>query len=398
MKKILFVDDEPEILSSLKNLLRRQRRQWEMSFAVGGEEALKLLEKECFDVVVSDMRMPQVDGVAVLKEVQKSHPEAVRIVLSGYADQAMSVKASQVAHQFLNKPCEAGILRNTLQRACDLQDLISDEAIRRIVGKIGRLPALPRIYGELTQALSQENTNARKVASILKQDMAVCAKLLQMVNSSFFRLARKVTSIEQAVTYLGIETIRSLTLAAKVFDPTALAPKSKTISFETLQEHALHMATISKRIAPPGKEEDAFTAGMLQDLGLLILAVSLPREIDDALNRSRSEQIPLHQIEFDLFGTSHAEVGAYLLGLWGLPYPVIEAVAHHHQPDRVPQQEFDLLAVIHTAQLLSQETSADCQLCSLCGPLSEDMSYWQALDLDQHLDAWRTMVRAEAEY
>ncbi len=397
MKKILFVDDEPEILSGLKNLLRRRRRQWKMSFALGGAEALSRLAEERFDVVVSDMRMPHIDGVAVLTEVHKRYPETARIVLSGFSDQEMALRATSVAHQFLSKPCEGETLANVIQRACDLQDLIDDEAIRKIVGNIDALPVLPRIYTELTYALSGEESNTKKVASILQQDMAVCAKVLQMVNSSFFRLARKVTSIEEAVTYLGIETVKSLTLATKVFDSSTANIQVSGLSIPALQEHALHVAAISKYIAPKGKQEDAFTAGMLHDIGLLILAVGLPRQLEDAMSRAHHEERPLYLVEYELFGTSHAEIGAYLLGLWGLPYPVVEAVAHHHWPQRVPQQEYDLLAAVHTAHLLTRETIPNCHICSVNGPVSDNQDYWQNLKVEKELETWREFARQQAE-
>jgi len=397
VKKILFVDDEPEILSGLRNLLRRRRRQWQMSFALGGAEALSRLAEDRFDVVVSDMMMPQIDGVAVLTEVQKRHPDTTRIVLSGYSDQNTALRATTVAHQFLSKPCDADTLANVIQRACDLQDLVGDEAIRKIVGQIDKLPVLPRIYSELTHALSQGGASSKQVATILQQDMAVCAKLLQMVNSSFFRLARKVTSIEEAVTYLGTETVRSLTLAAKIFDASLTNIEIKGLSVQALQEHALHIANLCKRIAPRGKEEVAFTAALLHDIGTLILAVGMPKQLEEAISRARHETQPLYQVEYELFGTSHAEVGAYLLGLWGLPYPVVEAVAHHHLPQRVPQQEYDLLAAVYTAGVLAQETLPNCPLCSDSGPVGEDQSYWKNLNVDKQLETWREMARQQAE-
>jgi len=397
VKKILFVDDEPEILSGLKNLLRRRRREWQMNFALGGEKALSMLADERFDVVVSDMRMPGIDGVAVLEEVQRRYPDTARIVLSGFSDQDMALRAASVAHQFLSKPCETDTLTNVIERACDLQELIGDEAIRKIVGQIDTLPALPQVYTALTRALSGDDCTSKKIASILQQDMAVCAKLLQMVNSSFFRLARQVSSIEEAVTYLGIATVKSLTLAAKVFDDSATKIELSGLSIPKLQEHALHVAALSKYIAPQGKKEDAFTAGMLHDIGLLILGVGLPRQLEEAMTRARHEGRPLNQVEYELFGTSHAEIGAYLLGLWGLPYPVVEAVAHHHLPQRVPQQEFDLLAIVHTAVLLAQEAFPDCRLCAGMGSASEGQDYWQKFKVEEQVEAWREFARRQGE-
>ncbi len=392
MTKILFVDDEPEILAGLRNLLRRQRRRWQMTFALGGEAAIQRLAEESFDIVVSDMRMPGIDGIDVLSEVQQRQPNAARIVLSGYADRDMAIKAAIVAHQFLTKPCDADTLTNVLERACNLQQLIGDETIRRIVGRIDHLPVVPQIYHELTGALSNQNTTARKIAEILEQDMAVCAKLLQMVNSAFFRLARQISAIEEAVAYLGVETIRTLVLSAKIFDTVDPECNLAGLSISALQSHALHVAALSKQIAPPGQEEAAFTAAMLHDIGLLILMAGSPQTLNEALKRADKEKRPLYAVEHELYGTSHAEIGAYLLGIWGLPYPVVEAVANHHQPGRVPQQEYDLVATLHTAQQLLRETMPHCRVCQT-EAAAEDTSYWQSLHVAGRLEDWRALAQ-----
>lgn len=385
-KRILFVDDQPEILAGLRNLLRRRRNRWEMAFACSGQEALDLLAQAPYDVVVSDMRMPGMDGASLLAQVKERYPATARIILSGYADQVLAMRATYVAHQFLNKPCDAATLENVLQRTLDLQDLISSTEVRRIVGSLSSLPVLPRIYTELSRALAQEETTIKGVTQILEQDMGVCAKLLQMVNSAFFRLARKVSSVGEAVSYLGMDTVKNLVLAAKVFDFPG--PGVDGLAAASLQAHCLHVAALSRSIA--GEDTDAaFTAGLLHDIGILILACGMPSQLKAALSLARQEGRPLPQVERELYGTTHAEVGAYLLGLWGLPYPVVEAVANHHQPERVPQRGFDLLAAVHIAECLAHEAQA--VDFSDGGPLDPD--YLASLDVAGRLETWRAQAR-----
>ena len=152
------------------------------------------------------------DGAELLRRVQDEHPEVVRMVLSGHAEQEAAMKAVPVAHQYLTKPCEPGLLENVVERTCNLQALIGDETLRQTVGRIQTLPSPPRIYAQLTSVLSDESVSVDRVAEILKQDMAMSAKILQIVNSAFFRLSRTISHVEDAVIYLGFDTIKNLAL------------------------------------------------------------------------------------------------------------------------------------------------------------------------------------------
>lgn len=390
MKRILFVDDEPRILEGLRNLLRRQRRQWEMTFALGGSAALELLKTQHFDVLVADMQMPEVDGITLLKHVQQQHPHIVRIVLSGHMELQAALQALSVTHQFLAKPCDAEQLESVVERACRTQALIADPKIQQVVGGISQLPALPRVYHALMESLANERTQVRDVAALLQQDMTLCAKLLQIANSAFFRLARRITSVEEAVNYLGFAMVRNLALTIEVFNASEQPPG---FSFEALQNHGLRTAgLVRKIIADPNQADDAFMAGMLHDIGQLVLALRMPESYQQALALARQHQRPAWQIEQELLGVSHAEVGAYLLGLWGLPYPIIEAVAYHHQPQTLPARKFDVLAAVYIANhLLHEAPTADEPPLE---PLDGD--YLTALGVAGKLNGWRALAGAQA--
>lgn len=391
MKRILFVDDEPNILEGLRNLLRRHRHKWDMTFAPGGPAALELLKTQNFDVIVSDMRMPEVDGAALLAHVQRQHPRTVRIVLSGHTELQAALQAIPVAHQFLSKPCDAKQLENVVERACTLQSLVEDPKIRQVVGGIQQLPALPRVYHRLMQALAEDRTQAQDVAKLLRQDMTICAKLLQIANSAFFRLARRITNIEEAVRYLGFTMVRNLALTIELFRIDTQPPG---FSFEVLQHHALRVASLAREIiANPRYADDAFMGGMLHDIGQLVLVLRLPGKFQQALEQARQRQLPQWQMEQELLGVSHAEVGAYLLGLWGLPYPILQAAAYHHQPRTVPPHEFDVLAAVHIANSLVHETSPSDD--SPPEPLDED--YLITLGVLDKLAGWRALANAQVD-
>jgi DNA-binding NtrC family response regulator len=216
-KRILFVDDDAPVLNGLRVRLHRLRDTWDMQFVESGAQAIQALESRHYDVVVSDMRMPGMDGAELLNIVRERWPDAVRIVLSGYVELQQVARLVPYAHQYYSKPCEAGQLENLIDRCLRLHELLRLAALRAIVGRISKLPALPQVYVRLQRLLASEDTSARDVAELIASDAAVAAKVLQLVNSAFFRLARRVTNIEQAVNHLGFGSIRNLVISAEVF-------------------------------------------------------------------------------------------------------------------------------------------------------------------------------------
>jgi HD-like signal output (HDOD) protein len=354
MKSILFVDDDAQVLGALQASLRKKRADWHMVFAGSGDAALVELRSQAFDVVVSDMHMPGMDGAELLRRVKQEFPATIRIVLSGYAERESLMRAIPVSHQFMAKPCDGPVLVGVIERACSLQTLLESEALRRVVGGTERLPSLPSVYWDLTQTMADPDVSAKAIANVVQQDPAISAKLLQLVNSSYFGLARRISSVEKAIVYLGCDLVRSLCLTSQVLCTVDRMPSVPGLSYSALQEHALLTAALAKEMAPDAKAaDDAFTAGLLHDVGRLLLAIAVPGRVAEILAFSRNDGRPTHAVELDILGVTHAEVGAYLLGLWGLPVPIVEAVAYHHCPTTVPHTEFCTLSIVHIADSLT---------------------------------------------
>lgn len=354
---VLFVDDERRILDGLRNRLRRHRKTWNTHFLTSGAEALEFLKDQSMDVVVSDMRMPSMDGAELLGKIQKDHGATVRIVLSGHAELEAAMRVMPVAHQFLAKPCDACELANIVERAYDLQCLLQHEELLAVVTGIDNLPAIPVTYQRLVVAIADENSSAKDLAKIIQADIGISAKVIRVANSSFFANSRSVADLESAVVRLGFHTVKSLVMGMEVFTPPKGA--SVSIDMQRLQERAFACAHLAQLLSPPGDKELAFMSGMLHELGQLILACHQPEMHALAARTSKEQGIRLHTAEEQCFGVSHAEVGAYLLGLWGLPYPVIEAVAFHHHPERVKTIKSGVFASVHVA---SELTSEECVL------------------------------------
>lgn len=326
--RILFVDDEPRVLDGLRRTMRARRHVWECNFAASGPEAQRVLAEAPHDVVVSDMRMPGMDGAELLRSVSELHPETIRIVLSGQMDDSAALRASRVAHRFLAKPCEGDVLDTTIQRALAVRGLLGSERLRRAVGGIGNLPVLSASAQAIHRIVSDENGTASDVAAIIEKDVAMAAKVLQLVNSAFFGVPRGITQVKQAVSYLGLNTIRNLVIAQSLFSQLA---GDDDAAQRAEQGHALLASRFAPRLlADPFLAQSAGTAAMLHDIGALVLASRFPVERAAAIAEASHRGVFLHVVERERFGASHAEIGAYLLGLWGLSHEVIEAVAMHH--------------------------------------------------------------------
>lgn len=396
MKRILFVDDEPKILEGLQRTLRLQRHEWEVAFASGGDAALTMLAAAPFDVVVSDMRMPGMDGAALLETVRQQYPSILRMILSGYTEMEASLRAVPVAHQFLLKPCDPDTLRDAIERATSLVEVLDSKMMASVVGSMQELPSLPRTYMELRKALADPETPIDRVVRIVEKDVAISAKILQLVNSAFFGLTRDISDIKMAVSYLGISILQNLVVSAeafRMFQPKKMIPG---FSMEELHSHSQLTARIAAHFAADKKVPTAVVVGaLLHDVGKLVIAERAPDHLARAITGAREDGRPVFAVEEELIGVSHAEVGAYLLSLWGLPYPVVEAVAHHHHPERVSQHRLDMITVVYLSNLLAHENSGEGSPPALVQQ-EIDTGVLNAIGIADQLPEWRQVAEAAA--
>jgi putative nucleotidyltransferase with HDIG domain len=352
MKRLLLVDDEQPALDGLRSRLHRMSGKWVVEGVSSGEGAVEQMRRQPYDVIVTDMRMPGMDGAQLLQTVSERWPQTIRIVLSGYADLQQIARLVPFAHQYLSKPCDPKQLEGVIDRCLQLHDLLHGSELRAIVGRIHKLPSLPRIYSALQEAVRNDKITVSEIARLVAADSAIAARVLQLVNSAFFRLARRITNIEQAISYLGFTAIRNVAASVELFAQWKTDSRS-CLDPEKLQSHVLAVAAAASALtAKTPIADDTLLAGLLHDIGYWVLAQECPADLRKALELATATSIPLHEAETRVIGASHAEVGAYLLGIWGLPHCVIEAVAHHHQPRRVAQTEFDVLAALAVADSL----------------------------------------------
>jgi HD-like signal output (HDOD) protein len=306
-----------------------------------------------FDVVVSDMRMPGMLGNELLEAVMERSPDTVRFILSGHADQDLICKSIGSTHQYMSKPCDTEVLVNAIERAFAIRDLLHRESLKKLVAQIKTIPSLPDLYLQVMQEMKSPNASVHRVGQIVSRDIGMSAKVLQLVNSAFFGTRRRVTDPAQAASLLGIDILKSVVLMVQVFSQMPMHAV-KGWSMDALWEHSLTVGRCAQAIARLAKNEkraldDAFMAGLFHDLGKLVLVANLPQGCLEATELAARETGDMLAAEEIVFGATHAEIGAYLLGLWGFSDPIVEAAAFHHRPADCLDRQFGSLTAVHVA-------------------------------------------------
>jgi putative nucleotidyltransferase with HDIG domain len=332
------------------------------------------------------------DGVTLLTRVRDEYPTTIRMILSATTRPGL---ATIVSHRFLSKPCNVEELAVLIKRSCALHERTGEvEAFRKTVATTA-LPSRPGVYMELNRVLSDSDWQPHQVSAVLERDVAMSAKVLQLANSALFGLTSTVTSVRDAVMYLGVDTIRSLSLTAEAFGK--VAPRGAgDFSLDQFQAHAMLVARIAASILPAGRtQQEAITAALLHDIGKLVLVSDGGLRWTQLNERARERQVAVHVVEQETDGVTHAAVGAHLLSLWGLPDPIVEAVAHHHDPSSVDGLAFDGVAAVHIANGLANEIvpalEGEAPLAGL------DVELIDRLGLRPRLDIWRSRARELAE-
>jgi putative nucleotidyltransferase with HDIG domain len=381
---VLFVDDEPNILQALQRMMRTERDTLDMSFAGGSVEALAALEQTQFDVIVTDMRMPVMNGAELLDEVRLRFPQTVRIVLSGHTDREYVFEAVRSTHQYLAKPCDPAMLKETIHRSLSMRSLITNDSLKQTISRCQAVPSQQSSLEAFEDVLLWGTGGVSRLGRIVSADMGLSAKCLQLVSSAFFGTPRGACAPEQAVILLGTETLKQLYAINDVFTPF---PSNRLchLEIDELWAHGMLTARIARRIAEhenmSATQVDAtFVAAFLHDMGKLILAAEDPNAYDSLPDWSGPISRSMEQ---DLFGASHDIVGAYLLSLWGFSPEIIEAVAWHHSPRKSSLSHAMPLVILHAANHIAHQSDETDRMDTI------DIDYLRQAGVASHLPCWR---------
>lgn len=393
MIRLLFVDDELTPLAELRARLAPMEASWEMQFATSAEDALELLVGERFDVVVAAQEMEGLDGFGLFEALRAEHPGIVRLMLCDVEVRDERSTSKRNAHRYLARGGDLAELEAAVAQCTYVQSLLANDRLREVVVGMTDLPSLPSLYTEILRISEDETQTLRDAGAAVSRDVGMTAKILQLVNSALFGIPRQISSVEDAVGFLGVDTLMSLVLSVRLFSDVG-AVKLRGRSLEMLAEHNLRTGIFAQQIAlrqGASKEvvDNAFLAGSLHDAGILILASEFAQRYAKVELFAEREGVHVSELEEREFGTNHACLGAYLLSLWGLPDPIIEAVLLHHDPAGYPGVEFTALTAVHVANAIDHELGRRDE----DQPSLFDQDYLRALGLEGEVEGWTQLCR-----
>ena len=388
--RILVVDDDPAALRLLLDQLK-PLPGWEVQGVASAAQGLEALAQQPYQAVLADLNMPGMGGLAMLQELMARYPAAQRIITFEPGEREEALACLGWAHQFLAKPIDPAYLQVLLQDVQGTGARVDNSHVRELVARIGQLPAVPSLYREITTLLECERCTSEMIGKVIAKDMAMTAMILKLANSAYFGLRNPVSSAAEATSYLGVDLVKGLVLGYGLFGQVG-AFRIPTFTLSHLWNHSLGVAVASRGLAelqPSGpahpNRDTCFTAGLLHDIGLLVLASRFPEDYLQVLERTRTAGGDLELAETSVFGAAHGAVGAYLLSLWGLPAPLVEAAAFHHAPSRQAIAGFTPALAVHVADAF-QAPRAEHELFATA---HLDLEYLGALGLLDRLPAWR---------
>lgn len=393
--KVLILDAEATLMRALQRSHPELVEEWDFRVVSEVQEGIRTLESFSADVVIADFNIsPYFNGLEALEQIAEIEPGTIRILTADQPDRRMAISAASAAHQFLVKASPPKDFFDAINRALRLRKMISSPSLRSLIGGIKTLPSLPSLYLDITRELRSKDPDIDSLVKSIQMDPPIAAKILQLVNSGFFALPDKIADVGEASRLLGIELLQSLVLLSGIFSQFE-QQGGIFLSIHSFWKHSLAVGRLAQavvRYLPSGDSfrQEAFTAGLLHDIGDLILSVHRHREHVQANQVAASEGLPRHRVEHQLMGASHAEAGAYLLNLWGLPNTTVEAVAFHHEPRLSPCSSDSVLTAVHLANALEHERKSGGQVPA--GSVF-DRKYLEMLGLEDKIDTMLNLHR-----
>jgi putative nucleotidyltransferase with HDIG domain len=356
--RIIFVGLQ-DIADDLNLSFGVHKSKWSVCFAATGGEALSQFKTAECDVVVTELQLPDMTAIDLLRQVQDEFPKAARLVLSATGDHQAMIGSLAVAHQILSRPCKPETLEKQVANSLAMRIILHDDNLHARIAKIDKLPVLPSIYSQLVEEMQSERASVQKIAELVRRDVAITARVLQMINSAYFGVSRNVDNALQAVNLLGLDTVKSLVLTAGVFSQFKESGLAGFL-LDEIYGHSMTVGTSAQYFANAfglGRQqaEAALTAGTLHDIGKLILVTNFEKEAKEIVKTVKEENLPLHTVERQMLGVSHCEIGAHLLSLWGLSDQVLEAVAFHDTPETSVNPSLNVLAAVHLANAFDHD-------------------------------------------
>lgn len=356
MARVLIIDNDRRLLGDLEAGLREAPGDWAVACVNTTSKAFDRLSAQPYDVVAARLGLPALDAAAFLDQVASIQPRAIRFLISESSGHEMLERTGGTCHQHLARPLQAKVVFARLGRTLRLGDILSDPLLQGLVSRLRAVPSPPPIYLAIMNELRSKYSSTLKVGALVARDAGMSAKILQLVNSPFFGLRMRIGDPAHAVQLLGLETVRALVLSTHVFEQLDLRTLTR-FRIGRVWRHSLAAASCARVVAreqrvAPEVAAEAVTAALLHDIGKLVLAGSLPDDYGVVLDEAAADGAASWVTEREMLGATHADVGAYLLGLWGLPESIVEAVAWHHRPRQSGAPASSPLTAVHAADAI----------------------------------------------
>ncbi len=350
MRSILLVDDEKKILSSLSRAFFDT--DYDIYTANSGEEALELLETQEVDLIISDMRMPVMDGYELLSQVKEKYPRIIRVIMSGYAEEQTIIQAlvRNIGKIYILKPWVNEEVLKYVEQLFITEDMLRSKELLSLINNIDELPTIAESYQKILSLLSSD-VSVKEIADEIGKDFAISSKLLQIVNSAFFGV--KTGSIQQVAVYLGLQNIRHLILSTSILNSMSNFQMNES-EYKMLWDHAFRTNTILsflyENLLHKKLPETSISAGLLHNIGWAIINQLPKNGLNSLAQKAKEENLSIVDLEMEMFQISHQEIGAYLLNWWELPFPIVEAALYHHAPLNENILHPELVCCVHIAQ------------------------------------------------
>lgn len=351
--RILVLADDAGEVQRLQSVFTQLPEHWQVHFCKTQKEAMGFLEAQEYQLVFADLTGGVGAAAQFLHEVWKLHPKTCRYLLGDAVEVDVMVTCVLGAHQFLERPLEAAAVMAVVNRVEEINRLVGNKSIQTLVSRMRTFPSRPTLYLEVLKEFRSPSASPKVIGELVSKDLAVSTKLIQIVNSAYYGLAQHVTDPADAVLLIGMEATCSLILSIDAF---AKFDKVKPLYFsvDRVWKHSQAVGHAARKFAlsmtnDTAMANDAFTAGLLHDIGKLALALNFEEQYQGVLTVAEKNNIPAWKVEKEIFGASHAEIGAYLVSLWGLPIAIVEAVASHHLPASEVVGKFSAGTAVHLA-------------------------------------------------
>ena len=352
--RLLYLEEDPTLVAQLIHALGN-KSEWEVAHARNPAEARAIAAKQPIDVALLSATMPDTDPVAVAEDLTKVHKKVSIFVLAPDAETGGGLAYASGRFQWLTKPCDPDTLISAIERMAALVSWLTNNTTIDLVAGLHSLPTIPSNYQGVIRAIHSPHSSVQDIAAAVEKDMGITSRVLQVANSAYYGYSKKITSPMEASMLLGIDTLKSLVRYTHVLNNFPQTPATNAV-FDQVWRHSAGVAAVARKIVlshtkDETQGDEAFTAALLHDIGKVVLTSLKPDEYKAVIRQAAETNTPLHSVERIKLKTTHAETGAYLLSLWGIPFSILEAVAWHHYPRECKDKKFSALTAVHVANV-----------------------------------------------